>query len=427
MRSARYANSRQKACQQCSSAKAKCDRKDGCCTRCSQRSLICTYHHDARPVASASPQGGSFVRDVMPRSPISLTNNLESNRSQGDVNFWTSTMQYTPEIAPSRSSTSINSFSDIRSSGNDERDTAEAFDFSGLRLFCPIDVNEISTRWMNPYIPDPEKTAKNYPPNVIAFISRILKSYASMAMRGREPPFVHASQRKDARSNAPMATCLSLVRICQDPLPGSESVAVAVLQREMETIAKTQCADDTDLLSLATFQAYLIYALVLFFGLGQGLGPLRETIIPLQALAHRACGRRIVCVADQTRTRPKWEEWIVAEAKRRTLYVMYLFDSILCAQEGLPVFLGSELQGLPAPGSRSQWHVQDRADWERAFNLHLAEWAEEYLTIDELWPIPIGFDGHDISRRQKRVDRWLMDVDEFGTMLFTVTACTHGT
>jgi hypothetical protein len=117
----------------------------------------------------------------------------------------------------------------------------------------------------------------------------------------------------------------------------------------------------------------------------------------------------------------------VAEAKRRTLYVMYLFDSILCTQEGLPVFLGSELQGLPAPGRKSQGQVRERISWERAYNLHLAEWVEGYLTIDYLWPTPVRFSGHDISRRQNRVGRWLEDVDEFGTMLFAVTACTHGT
>lgn len=368
----------------------------------------------------------------MPYSPISVTDNLESNVSEGGVDCWDSAIPYPSGKESAQSSAPFrgNSSSDIHPSDSNIQGTAslpEILDFSVLRLFCSINVNEISSRWMNPYLPDPNKKVKNYPPSVVTFISRVLASYAAMATRGREPAFVHALQTTATRSNAPMATCLSLVRICQDPLPGSEGVVVTVLQREMKTITEMQRVYDDDLSLLAAFQAYLIYALVLYFRLDQGLDLLRQTIIPLQALAHRACDRGIVCVSDQTRTRPKWEEWIVAEAKRRTLYVMYLFDSILCIQEGLPVFLGSELQGLPAPGSKTQWQVRDRISWERAYNLHLAEWVEGYLTIDELWQTPVKFSGHDISRRQKRVARWLEDVDEFGTMLFAVTACIHGT
>ncbi|KAJ5925251.1 hypothetical protein N7454_007890 [Penicillium verhagenii] len=433
MRTTRYATSRQKACQQCSAAKAKCDRRDKCCTRCAQRGILCTYLHEPRPEASTPPRRGSIVnKEAMLHSPVSSTNNLGSHPSEGSVNCWDPAIPYPTgreSIQPS-SPFQGNSLSEIRTPANNERhpaSTPERLDFSDLHLFCPIDTNEINSRWMNHYIPDPEKKVKHYPTSVVAFISRILESYAAMATRGQEPAFVHALQKTDVRSNTRMATCMSLVRICQDPLPGSEGVAVAVLQREMKSITAVQNAPDNDLSSLAAFQAYLIYALVLYFRLGQGLSSLRQTIMPLQAIAHRACGRGIVCVSDQTCSRPKWEEWIVAEAKRRTLYVMYLFDGILCAQEGLPVFFGSELQGLPAPGSKCHWQVKDRVSWDRAFNVHLAEWVEGYLTIDELWPIPVGFNEQDVSRRQKRVNRWVEDVDEFGTMLYAVTACTHGT
>ncbi len=43
----------------------------------------------------------------------------------------------------------------------------------------------------------------------------------------------------------------------------------------------------------------------------------------------------------------------MAEAKRRTLYTMYLFDNILSAQDGLPTFLSTELRGLAAPAEKS--------------------------------------------------------------------------
>lgn len=71
---------------------------------------------------------------------------------------------------------------------------------------------------------------------------------------------------------------------------------------------------------------------------------------------------------------------------------MYLFDSILSAHEGLPTFVGTELQGLPATSPKSLWQAQARSDWDRAYNIHLAEWMEHGLSIDELWSIPTDLD-----------------------------------
>lgn len=301
-------------------------------------------------------------------------------------------------------------------------------DFTSLDLICPINVDDISNRWLNPYIPGPEQTVKEYPVTVTRFIHRILKTYASFATRGRGIlPFVHPMQmEKHPSAGSPLTTCLSLIRICENPLPGSENSAAIVLQREMESITEIRENYD-DMSLLAAFQAYLIYTMVLFFRLSQGPGPFfRQAMINLQELACSCSRRGLVCAADQRHTRPRWEEWIVAEAKRRTLFVMYLLDSVLSAQESLPTFLGTELRGLPAPSNKPIWQAQSRADWEKEYNIFLAEWTEESLSIDELWPMPARFDEESIARRRDRVDRWLENLDEFGTMLFAVTGCTHG-
>lgn len=113
------------------------------------------------------------------------------------------------------------------------------------------------------------------------------------------------------------------------------------------------------------------------------------------------------------------------EAKRRTLYTMYLFDSVLSAQDGIPTALGTELTGLPAPSSKRLWHAQTREEWEIAYNSQLADLAHS-LRIDELWPIPDGLNAAEVAVRRSRVDSWLQQVDEYGTMLYAVTSCTHG-
>jgi len=214
--------------------------------------------------------------------------------------------------------------------------------------------------------------------------------------------------------------------MCQNPLPGSENAAIMIFQREMENIATSGETYD-DIFLLAAFQAYLIYSMVLFFQLDVTRNnSFRQTMITLQELAHASCKEGLVCTADQTRARPRWEEWIIAEAKRRTLYMMYLFDGVVSTQENIPTYLGTELQGLPVPATKQIWEAKTRVEWEQAYNIYLAEWMEPGLAIDELWPIPADMNESDIARRRSRVDHWLEDIDSYGTMLYAVTTCTHG-
>lgn len=269
--------------------------------------------------------------------------------------------------------------------------------------------------------------SKDYPANTTAFIYRILKSYTTRIVHGHGmPPFVHHVQMQDYTISPALFTCRTLARTCESSDTGSQEVVIDLLNREMERIYG-QCETYNDTALLAGFQAYLLYAMMLCFELGQeSSSMLRQVMANLQILASFTCRRGIVCSAEKQRTRPEWESWIVAEAKRRAIYVMYMFDSVLAAREGMPTFLGAELQGLQAPSSRQLWHAETREDWTQAYNVHLAEWARGSLSIDELWPAPAESDERAIKERQSRVDQWLEDVDDFGTMLFAVTCNTHG-
>lgn len=391
MNASRYSTSRQKSCDQCSLSKARCDRRNPC-ARCNKRGLSCLY-----PKASASSgesPGSQKQIDSLYNQDYGTSISLPSPRQ---------------EVLPvvSADETCLN--------------------FGHLDLFCPINVEEISNRWLNPYIPGPEQTIKSYPAAVTNYICRILNSYAASASRGRGiPPFIHPVQMSDPKASLPLNTCLSLIRISEHPLPGTENAAALVLQREMENIAATR-EKYHDMALLAAYQAYLIYALVLFFRLNQGSSAFfREAMMNLQELACSTSRRGLVCAADRHHARPTWEEWIVTESKRRTLYVMYLFDSILSSQENLPTFLGTELRGLPAPANKLLWQAQGRRQWEKEYNVFLTEWTKRYLNIDELWPLPPGLSDAEIAERHDRVNQWLENMDEFGTMLFAVTSCTHG-
>lgn len=430
----RYSSTRQKVCESCSSAKAKCDRKAGTCGRCAQRGLLCTY---PQPESPRAPTGNTNVineTDILGATAVSMRTPISRSAFDSDT---TTTVSRTETSSPTGeaippvnrvflSDATVSTF-DTRFLEGRAGDGPAALDFSRLDLVCPINADDIQNRWLNSFMSVPGQIIKALPNSVTAFTFRILKSYTAMAIRGRGiPPFVHSTQTHKIELSQPLSTCLGLIRICDKPSLMNAEVAVDVLQREMNKLYEQHGTYD-DITVLTAFQAYLIYALVLYFQIGRDTVLfLRQNIMNLQQIACSCAGRGLICSAERDGTRPRWEAWVVTEAKRRTLFTMYLFDNVLSVEDGLPTFLGTELQGLPAPASKYLWQPTRRDIWEKAYNLHLAEWMEGSLRIDELWPIPADLDAGGVAKRQERVDQWLEGIDEFGTMLYAVTCCTHG-
>ncbi|KAL7949347.1 hypothetical protein V8C42DRAFT_310642 [Trichoderma barbatum] len=458
MKTTRYATSRQKACQQCSVAKARCDRNEKCCSRCAQRGLACLYLHSTPTsvtTAASKPQTETHAEthththmpvfvDGSDPSPLPSFSRISGgplpSPERDELSPQGTHDPATPSAHPGFADHSPISFSAPATTRTDwpvaqsldppasvPALQPELFDFTNLDLICPINPEDISNRWLNAYIPISGQSVKNYPANVAAFIYRMLKSYTGMAVHGRGfPPFVHGSQLIALSPNPPLSSCLSIVRICDKPLPGSENVTAEILQREMNNLYEQRETYD-HLSLLSAFQAYLLYTMVLFFRLSQSLNPfLRQAMMNLQELACVTARQGLMCLSEQQRSRPRWESWIITEASRRTLYTMYLFDSVLSSEDGLPTFLGIELEGLPAVASKTLWLAQTRRDWEAAYNMHLTIWDEGIFRVNELWPIPDGWDDSMVLKRRNRVDSWLEDLDEFGTMLYALTSCTHG-
>jgi hypothetical protein len=177
---------------------------------------------------------------------------------------------------------------------------------------------------------------------------------------------------------------------------------------------------------LCSFQAYLLYSMALHFfpmsEITEISQPDSQFQIKMQEIAFRSAKTGLLCKAEESRTRPHWESWIVASSKRRTLFAMYLFTSVYNSQVGLPNFVAEELKGIILPESRLLWEMRDRGYWEKEYNHHLSRWPDEMLEISELWKTAeTGTDA-----RRERIERWLQYADEFGIMLFSTCAHIHG-
>lgn len=183
----------------------------------------------------------------------------------------------------------------------------------------------------------------------------------------------------------------------------------------------------TDL--LAAFQSYLLYATTAFFhplssATNRSSLVDHTTLSNLQELASTLSLSGLLCTAEisERPSRPDWPSWIIASAKRRALYAMYLFDNVFNALSNVPTYVADELAQLPVPASKALWEATERAVWEREYDLHLAAWEGGELRIEELW-----FEREtDSVARRARVERWVEGVDEFGMMLFAVCAHIHG-
>lgn len=147
------------------------------------------------------------------------------------------------------------------------------------------------------------------------------------------------------------------------------------------------------------------------------------TMFTLQEMAFGVAQGGLACRAElYVGARPTWESWIVASAKRRTIFTFYLLSSIYNADSNVPNFLAHELHDVLAPSAKMLWEAPTRGAWTREYDRHLARWPDGQLKISELWRSPET--GSEMSRN--RIDRWAQDADEFGMMMLAVCVHLHG-
>lgn len=394
MKRGRYAKSRQKACEYCVRAKTRCKPTLNGCARCAERGFAC-----------AIPQKGAINE-----SRLKL-NEDQSLERRLDLQRTGSFSLDKPEVTEVSNQPELKSFP-VEPPNID----------TDIELICTINAKEIRNRWLNAFAPEPDQVTKEYPKHVVSFIHRMLKSYTATVARGSDlPPFLHPHEAKSPT----ISRCLTLVQTCTRLTGGNTSLLAEVLESE---INKTYGPKDIPNLR-AEFQANLIYMMTLYFcyELNADAKTLfRRGIVNLQELACVSSETGVVCRAERDGSRPSWESWVAAETQRRSIYIMYLFDNLLSAKDGLQVFLGTELHGLPCSSAKDLWYACTRQEWETLYDAHLRARTIPSISIDELWPAVDETSVSGIADRHKRIDRWLETVDEFGTMLYAVGCCTHG-
>ncbi|PHH89130.1 hypothetical protein CDD83_6601 [Cordyceps sp. RAO-2017] len=305
-------------------------------------------------------------------------------------------------------------------------------DFSGIELLPLAEAEQIATRWLRPFLASPEQEPKTFHPHTLQFISCVLRSYprqmaAAAGGDAAVPPIVHPKQLVEGKMPVALANGCSLIRLWQHRVEGSEAFVAKTVQQEMDRLARAhqEPGQDDHLGILASFQAYLLLCLTAYFLPLQGQ-PAElfndVAMMALQETASRLAQSGLVCRAETTGSRPRWETWIVAAAKRRSLLAFYLFSNVYNAERQLPNYVASELRDLLAPEPKRLWAAASRAEFELEYARHVARWHDGPFLLSELWRSPESGS----AARRERLDRWVETIDTFGMFVFTICAHIHG-
>ncbi|PWY93879.1 hypothetical protein BO94DRAFT_531873 [Aspergillus sclerotioniger CBS 115572] len=400
---------RKKACQGCTKSKVRCDLEKPTCSRC--RSLARPCEYPSHPPVVTPPAELNYTAPTEPVLPIFSSSQLDTMPIPL-ANF--SSSAWTPRQPR-------------RQASNTVREEISGLDLTLVDLVPSEDAVIIRDRWLRPYILPPlgqNEVPKTYHPFTLQFISRILSTYPRCMMRdGEVPPIIHRLQVTGGRMPRALANCYSLVRMWEQAAVGSEALVVETVEKEMERLENEDRTRSNDIDLLATFQAYLIYSIMLYFSpLGDSPNVTDKVMITLMEMAFRTARNGLFCAAEISHTKPSWESWIVAAAKRRSIFTMYLFCSVYNADKLLPNFIADEMTGVFAPEAKLLWEASTRETWEKEYDRHLLQWQDGMLEISELWrSAETG-----TPRRRERIGRWIKTVDEFGMMMFGVTTHVHG-
>jgi hypothetical protein len=253
---------RKKACEQCSMAKVRCDQRRDQCAKCEKRGLHCSYTTPlTRTSGNSGTSGNNNEAQISPtqdsiagQAPVSYDIPLVSSHPpslgrRSNVRFPASSTprSNTPSSWINQPVRGSNRFHDYGSSiegyGSHRMVRGRRnspIDFNNLDLVCTIDHLQMRNRWLNAFISSADQTPKDYPPSVMDFMSRVLRTYPTMlSRRGGLPPFIHPSQLRGPSPPTPLANCISLVRMWEGQVRGSESMVQETIRTEMRRLYET--------------------------------------------------------------------------------------------------------------------------------------------------------------------------------------------
>ncbi|KAH0194628.1 hypothetical protein KCV03_g277, partial [Aureobasidium melanogenum] len=167
------------------------------------------------------------------------------------------------------------------------------------------------------------------------------------------PPFIHPSQLQNSEYPPPLARCATIAHMwANQTSDGGDIVREAILREAQALFESDGLNSSNDMERLVSMQAYLLLCLMLLPSCTtEPMMVPQEMKINLQELTAKSAREGLICPAEQTGSRPDYLSWILAEAKRRTLYAVYMVDDVINTLGNMPCVLGDDTYVWKSYGS----------------------------------------------------------------------------
>lgn len=217
---------RKKACQNCTSSKARCGLEKPTCSRCRARGKHCRY---------------PAVSHVHRSSPATLD---DRNSAEDSLSFEPSLADFstipTAAAFPGPVSGYASDIPHIYSQHEPTQMVDTDLNFDYVDLVPMADAEEIRDRWLQPYLfTVTGHVPKLFSPFTVQFLVCVLRSYPNHLLDEESlPPFIHPLQLSNKPMPRTIANCISLVRMWMNRVAGSEAMVLSTVRQEMERLSR---------------------------------------------------------------------------------------------------------------------------------------------------------------------------------------------
>ncbi|KAH9893774.1 hypothetical protein F4778DRAFT_748450 [Xylariomycetidae sp. FL2044] len=343
---------RAQSCHNCRQAKSKCS-SDARCTRCVNKNLRCVY---------GNPNSLGHAPSVTEEHPLE---SLTEPPSLGHLSAFE--LQHGPAVdflgvhgfaEPSQGVPSNASWpphdQSINIAATDGYWTIENFKSTSLGSFS--DVGDLTQ------LRKPDPTAQQG----AVMLLQSLRSYPEkMLRRDNFPPFVHPQWYRQALPE-PLAICMKISQMFTTRTPEilpflwrtirAEQIRVL---KEHENMAKADF--------MAGIQAQMVYMTmrVVDGSTEDSEEWTREMLILGAVLCLRFSEMYGEPFYEDEMSRPSltWEDWVLAESRRRTGCAWFLLSRIVDLRTGVDCDVVENFLALPLPCSKLQWEANSHAAW----------------------------------------------------------------
>ncbi|KAH7356917.1 hypothetical protein BKA65DRAFT_534684 [Rhexocercosporidium sp. MPI-PUGE-AT-0058] len=382
---------RQKSCQRCAGAKAKCDLRRPLCSRCSLRGVSCVYVSSAQSDTDRGDSSPSPPTDHYASSIGTLVPPLDGN---------VATMM---DIFCNDLTNNAFLIQDLNNRGSPNV-VPRSFDSSlhSTALTTNTDFSGLGDPWIFSLL-SPETT----PPLVqhsMETLLRALRTWPRILSKGFQlPPTFHHSISQHMWD-----------------FRGTNALVHDTVMTEIKTLFRnSKTYDETE--SLAALQAITIYAIMLvFLSKDQKSIPFLDAAVfsEIQQVVRHTAPSGIVLQEENGNIMPSWDIWVHVTSKRRAVFTLYLLHWAYSVYHHVPSFNCDELAYIPAPAPKYLWQAASEVQWKDLYERWLAQWqGRPYLQHEFIIVSPGPF-------LDERTQMWLEDTDEFGMLFMSIFNAT---